>query len=56
MNTQAERVLADRRWFTAGPEQYDDFVRRLDQPMDTTKLAVLFARGQVFDAPFELDE
>lgn len=53
---RAERVLADRRWFTATPEQYEEFVRLLDQPVETRRLAELFARPAVFDAPFELAE
>lgn len=52
----AERILADRRWFTATPEQYDAFVALLDRPVDTTKLAALAARPSIFDEPFELDD
>lgn len=51
----AERVLADRRWFAATPEQYDQFVALLDSPVDTSKLAALAARPSIFDEPFELD-
>lgn len=51
---QAERILADRRWFAATPEQYDAFVQLLDQPVDMTKLAALAARKPIFDEPFEL--
>lgn len=53
---QAERVLADRRWFVATPEQYEEFVQLLDRPVTTTKLATLYARDSVFDAPFELND
>lgn len=53
---QAERVLADRRWFVATPEQYEEFVQLLDLPVATTKLAALYARDSVFDAPFELND
>lgn len=52
---QAERVLADRRWFGATPQQYDDFLRCLDAPMETPKLAALFAEESVFGQTFELD-
>lgn len=53
---QAEKVLADRRWFEATPEQFDEFVQLLDQPVKTEKLAELFARPSVFDAPFSLED
>lgn len=52
----AERVLADRRWFAAPPDQYDQFVALLDHPVDTSKLAALAARPSIFDQPFELDD
>ncbi len=50
--TQAERVLADRRWFVATEEQYDEFLRLLDTPMETPKLAALFAEESLFGKPF----
>lgn len=53
---QAERVLADRRWFEADADQFDEFVRLLDQPVQTEKLARLFARPAVFDEPFSLED
>jgi uncharacterized protein (DUF1778 family) len=47
---QAERVLADRRWFMASDKQFDDFVRLLDEPLpSTTKFRKLFARQSRFD-------
>ncbi|MCA0436315.1 MAG: DUF1778 domain-containing protein [Austwickia sp.] len=52
---QAERVLADRRWFVATQEQYDEFVRLLDAPMETPKLAALFAEESPFGKPFPLE-
>ncbi len=54
--THAERVLADRRWFVATPEQYDQFLEMLDAPINTPKLAALFAREAIFDKPFEIDD
>lgn len=46
---QAERVLADRRWFTASEEQFEEFVRLLDAPLPTTtKFDRLFARRSRF--------
>lgn len=46
---QAERVLADRRWFTASEEQFSEFVRLLDAPLPTTsKFDRLFARRSRF--------
>ncbi|GAA1313218.1 DUF1778 domain-containing protein [Brachybacterium tyrofermentans] len=53
---QAEKVLADRRWFEVTPEQFEEFVQLLDQPVKTEKLAALFARPSVFDAPFTLED
>ena len=53
---RAERVLADRRRFEASAEQYDEFVALLDAPIETTKLADLFARPSVFDIKFVLDD
>ena len=51
---QAERVLADRRWFVATEEQYNEFVRLLDAPMDTPKLRALFSRESPVGKTFEL--
>lgn len=53
---QAERVLADRRWFELDADRFDEFVRALDQPVRTEKLARLFARPAVFDQPFSLED
>lgn len=51
--TQAERVLADRRWFVASAEQYDEFLRLLDTPMETPKLNALFAEDSPFGRELE---
>lgn len=41
----AQRVLADRRWFTATEEQFSEFLRLLDAPLpETDKFERLFAR------------
>ncbi len=50
---RAERVLADRRWFLASPEQWDEFNRLLDLPLPTTsKFDALAARESPFaEAP-----
>lgn len=41
----AERVLADRRWFTATDEQFAEFLSLLDAPLPSTdKFERLFAR------------
>ncbi|MFT4233913.1 MAG: DUF1778 domain-containing protein [Microbacterium sp.] len=46
---QAERVLADRRWFVASDEQFAEFTRLLDEPLPSTdKLAELFRSPSVF--------
>lgn len=48
---QAERVLADRRWFLASDEQLAAFVEMLDAPLPTTtKFDRLFARKSRFAA------
>ena len=33
---RAERVLADRRWFTVTQEQWQEFVSRLDEPLPSS--------------------
>lgn len=53
--SQAERVLADRRWFVASGAEYQAFLDLLDKPAPTDKLAALFARESIFDKPFTLD-
>lgn len=50
----AERILADRRWFVVTEAQYEEFVRLLDEPMETPKLAALFAEQSPFGKPLEL--
>ena len=45
----AERILADRRWFTTTDEQFEEFVRLLDAPLPSTdKFDRLFARKSRF--------
>ena len=45
----AERVMADRRWFIATEDQFEEFKRLLDAPLpSTTKFEKLFARPSVF--------
>ncbi|MDR1806606.1 MAG: DUF1778 domain-containing protein [Propionibacteriaceae bacterium] len=44
--TQAQMVLADRRWFAVSDEQYEAFLDLLDQPLPSTaKLARLFSEA-----------
>lgn len=51
-SVEAERILADRRWFVADEEQWDEFVRLLDVPLaSTSKLARLAARPSPFAEP-----
>ena len=46
---EAERVLADRRWFTVTQMQWDDFVALLDADLPSaTKFEVLRGRADVF--------
>lgn len=53
---QAEKDLADRRWFEIEPDRFDEFCRLLDHPIETAKLAELFARPPIFDRPWEVVE
>lgn len=47
---QAERVLADRRWFTVSDEQFEEFARLLDEPTPRTpRFDLMFARPSRFD-------
>ncbi|EFV91792.1 uncharacterized protein DUF1778 [Dietzia cinnamea] len=49
---QAEKVLADRRWFTVSQDQWDEFNRLLDAPLeDASKLRRLAARPSPFTDP-----
>ena len=46
---EAERVLADRRWFLIDDERWDEFQRLLDQPArDLPKLRALLAKPSPF--------
>lgn len=46
---RAERILADRRWFSATPEQWEAFVDLLDAPLPSTaKFRTLQRRPDVF--------
>lgn len=50
---EAERVLADRRWFLIDDERWDEFQRLLEQPpRDLPKLRALLAQP----APFADEE
>lgn len=47
---RAERILADRRWFVATPEQWEEFERLLDAPLPST---AKFRRLAAMESPFE---
>jgi uncharacterized protein (DUF1778 family) len=50
---QAERILAERRWFVATEEQYEEFLRLLDEPLPSTdKFDKLWSRPSPFGQPF----
>lgn len=53
---EAERILADRHWFAATPEQYDAFVELLDRPVDVARLAEFLTEPTPFDRSFELSD
>lgn len=47
----AERVLADRRWFVLSEDEWNDFEALLDAPVARTpKLAALLSEPTVFDS------
>lgn len=49
--TNAERVLADRRWFILAPDAWEEFEALLDAPVaETPKLAALLTEPTVFDS------
>lgn len=52
---EAEKVLADRRWFELNAEDFAKFEQALDTPVDGTKLARLLASESVFGKEFTLD-
>lgn len=54
--TNAQRLLADRRTFSASPEQFEEFMDILDTPMDATKLHVLLERPSAFGQSFVMDD
>ena len=46
---EAERVLADRRWFLISDQQWDEFQNLLEQPpRDVPRLRALLARPSPF--------
>lgn len=48
-SVEAERVMADRRWFELSDEQWSEFERLLDEPLPpNSKLAQLAARTSPF--------
>ena len=48
----AERVLTDRRWFTASEGQFEAFLQVLDAPLPpTNKFSKMFARASRFEEP-----
>ncbi|MDR1079006.1 MAG: DUF1778 domain-containing protein [Propionibacteriaceae bacterium] len=50
---EAERVLAERRWFSASAEEYDRFLDLLDAPLETTPaFERLWSRPSPFGQPF----
>lgn len=49
--TNAERVLADRRWFMLSAGAWEEFEALLDAPVsDTPRLAALLDEPTVFDS------
>lgn len=48
-SVEAERVLADRRWFFLDEAAWSEFNRLLDAPLETAKLERLAERPSPFD-------
>ncbi|WP_029145234.1 DUF1778 domain-containing protein [Microbacterium luticocti] len=47
---QAQQVLASRQWFAVSPQQFDEFVRMLDEPLPSTeRFQRLFSRRSRFE-------
>jgi uncharacterized protein (DUF1778 family) len=47
--TQAEKVLADQRWFAVTEEQFAEFQRLLEEPLPSTaRFDALFSRPSRF--------
>lgn len=53
--SKAEKVLADRRWFELSEEDFAQFEKALEMPVDGSKLARLLASDSVFGKEFHLD-
>lgn len=53
---EAERILADQRWFVVTGEQYDAFVDALDRPVSQEAVRKLFAASTPFGADFSLEK
>lgn len=54
---EAERVLADRRWFSVTSEQFDAIEAVLDAPLEeTSRFARLWNRPSPFGTRIDLDD
>lgn len=49
---EAERLLADQRWFMVSNEQYDDFIEALDRPVSQEAVRKLFTAPTPFGRDF----
>lgn len=53
---EAERTLADRRLFVGTAEEYEEFLRLLDEPLESTsRFERLWSRPSPFGQPFAVD-
>lgn len=52
---QAEMVLADKRWFVLGEEEFSRVKELLETPVNTAKLAKLLNRESPFGKEFAFD-
>lgn len=51
----AEKILADRRWFVASEKDFAEFERLLDTPIPTEKLTSLLQEESPFEQEIEID-
>lgn len=54
--SHAEKVLADKRWFSLTGTDFDTFTDLLDAPMDTSRLAALLQSESPFGKELDLGQ
>lgn len=51
---EAEKILADQRWFTLNDSQFESFSKMLDSPFDHSRVRALLERETSFGQEFTL--